>query len=147
MSIRRKVNLTRPVPEPSYSLGEEILFLICEGQASCKTTSRIARSISKTFKEHIPEVVKKLGDMGKSKSNVERNLISWSHRQAWRELLPMPFDFMLHIKARKRPTGSEEKKHSVLLPHEVFANFYRTAPDLFKYLFLGPDGNIQDSVY
>jgi hypothetical protein len=37
-----------------------------------------------------------------------------------------------------------KRKHGILLPHMVFASIYSACPELFKYLFLGKEGAVEE---
>ena len=70
----------------------------------------------------------------------ERDLHRWVGRQAWRELLPSSYEFLLPYTPDQ--LLATEVIHAALLPHEMFSALSRT-PELFQELMTGPVGYLQ----
>ena len=83
------------------------------------------------------------GGSGAHENNYERDLHRWVRRQHWANMLPEPYEFIVPI-VQAGGSGTRNLLHGALLPHEFFASIYAGAPDLFKHLFLGEDGALED---
>jgi len=83
-----------------------------------------------------------LGSAGVHTSNQERDLHKLLDKKPWRALLPDLYEFDNFVTRKQEGAGSRRIKSHALLPHEVFANVWKVAPDLFDYLFRGGDDNM-----
>ena len=87
----------------------------------------------------VPRHVEELARIG-SDHNRERNLHRWANRQAWRALLPDPYEFTLPLTTDG--IHEHEGQHACLLPHETFASLF-TFPELFRELLSGGEGALR----
>lgn len=114
------LQVTGPSPP---SLGDLLLQDIGGGKGgTCKKAIDFAKA-SLRIPDHTTLELAKLNP-----HNSERDLISWTHRQMWRRLMPVPYEFMIYANV-----GGErdEVQHSAFLPHEVFSTLYERGPEAF----------------
>ncbi len=121
-----------------WDLEMELLTLPASG-GSVRQTQRLASRIARGCGQAPPPAL----ELGKlpNDSHRERAMHRWASKQAWRRLLPTPFEFGL-------PRASNQideaiVPHSALLPHETFASL-AVHTDLFNELLRGPPGQLEN---
>ena len=121
-----------------WDLEMELLTLPASG-GSVRQTQRLASRIARGCGQ-VPPRALELGKLPND-SHRERAMHRWASKQAWRRLLPTPFEFGL-------PRASNQideaiVPHSALLPHETFASL-AVHTDLFNELLRGPPGQLEN---
>ena len=124
--------------DESVDLEVEVLSLGCEGLCSFTRTQRMCRAIQK-FCGEVPDHVTEIAALARTQpSHIERDLHRWCKRQPWAKVLPEPYDFLIPCSLDGGLTKTE-RSHSVLAPHEVFANMWVEAPEIFEEMFGTPE--------
>ena len=108
----------------AWDLQAELLCLPATG-GSVRQMQRLSHLILNACTD-VPRHVEELARIG-SDHNRERNLHRWANRQAWRALLPDPYEFTLPLTTDG--IHEHEGQHACLLPHETFASLF-TFPEL-----------------
>ena len=119
------------------ALLEAYLLQVGFGNMSCHQVGLFCKEHKRPRPSDVRELSKCVGH------NAERDLHAWSERQDFMSLLPALYPF----EVLKYPTANPDlsavvQTHYALLPHEVFAALAVTAPQLFKHVMTGPDGNL-----
>jgi hypothetical protein len=118
---------------------DQLLEQIGLGKGSCKKVTELARAALKPATQALREVAEI------STANAERDLHVWAAHQAWRQLLPTPYEFPLVLdRVANFKTDPDTKCHACLLPHGVFGSLHKAAPDLFEYLFTGGAAHLRE---
>ncbi len=125
-------------------LGDELLDLVGDGETGIKRMVRLAYKIhGKT--EGCDSIILGLASLfkvGATASHIERDFHAWANKQSWRKLLPKLYKFNITV-LKKNGLGCKPMKHGVVLPHEVFGNLWREAPEIFQQTFKGRDGLLE----
>ena len=121
-----------------WDLEMELLCLPASG-GSVRQMQRLAARIAKGCGQ-VPAHVVQLGNLS-ADSHRERDMHRWATRQAWRKLLPAPFEVDLPFTANQ--IDESVATHAMLLPHEAFARIAEH-PDLCQVLFTGAPGTLED---
>ena len=107
------------------SLLDQLLEQLALGKGGCAKIGKLARAALK------PATIGLTQSAKLSKTNAERGLQSWVMRQAWRRLLPDPYEFELTLQDTTDEDRTVSKAHHAMLPHEVFHTINKYAPQLF----------------
>ena len=111
------------------SLVDQLLEQLALGKGSCAKVGKLARAALKPATIGLQQIAKL------SETNAERDLQSWVMRQAWRRLLPDPYEFELTLQHKQDEDLTVNKAHHAMLPHDAFRSINKYAPQLFDELF------------
>ena len=130
-------DIDEQLADEDLELEVEVLSLGLEGAVHLAKMQKLCKAIEKDC-EGVPDYIRQIAKLAPTQSShLERDLHAWCRRQPWYKVLPDTFDFMLPCSLDGRTRS--ERKHSVLLPHEVYATLWDKAPEVFKVMFGSPE--------
>ena len=117
-----------PAPDVEVSLAENLLLDLGFGRSSCTRVAKLARAALQPATTSLKEVAKLTRG-----SHAERDLQRWCNKQAWRRLLPQPYEFHLTMELSKEESPIRLQHYSLL---RKLGSTYPSASSCARILFL-----------